>query len=323
MFDIILSGETASSDPRSNFVPNFFLDVNELGDVIEISDEFITQSCSIPFDVKTVFPNWLVEEHELGNTKIVKFFQHYYDWLYCTDVSGLYTNNIETLQDISNINEYTVDAFNNSFVPQVNLNSDVSLVKEFLINFKRDILARKGTPEGTALFFTKLFPEVISVQIEQGVLTENITLYTNEPRSEQEYINAYNSLMKPIGIKTTIQPAIPRFGSETDEAADDAELNERLAGKTGFGGATAIAFEVPLLGNYYVYRLRDDTTIDPNSGCSGSSHIRAIAGNTADMPTHTHPNSIIGPQGSGFGNINIYEFIYMPYTDANEGITSC
>lgn len=317
-----ISGPSAENDFPNNFFASSDVDIDA------IATQFVTQSCSVPFDVKTVLPNWIVEEHDLGNTNLVKFFQHYYDWIYCNEKSGLYTNNIESLQDLDNIKPLTVSAFNNSFIPQLTeingLTLESEVTKGFLKNYKRDIVNRKGTPEGTALFFAKLFPEVRSVKVEQEPLQETITLFVNSVvRDLVVYETAYNALMKPVGIKTVINSPVTFDGSETSFTQEDNSISERLAGNTGFDGATAVAFEVPLIGNYYVYNMGDTGTILYSSGCSGSAHSRAIAGNTSDMPTHTHPNSIIGPRGASFGNINIYEFIYMPYTTANQGITPC
>ena len=211
-------------------------------------------------------------------------------------------------------------------MPQLDLSGDTEETEKFLDNYRRDIISRKGTPEGVALFFTKLFPEVIEVQVQQSTLTETITLGISGPaQDESVYINAYNSLMKPVGIQTNFDNFIKQVdGSKFDFEAEDAALNERLSGNTGFDGATAVAFEVPVIGNYLVYNMGDTATIDFSSGCSGTSHPRGITpGNTSDMPTYTHPRFQIGPKGASFGNINIYEFLYMPYTDANKGITPC
>lgn len=324
----ISTGETGGT-VEENFPGDFFADP-ETTDIAE--SFFIETGCKIPFDVETVLPNWLIEEHEAGNTNLVKFFQHYYNWLYCTNKSDLYTDNIRYLQDIDNMNELTKSAFISSFVPEIREGFvEIPEVKTFLTNFKRDIIAKKGTEQGIALFFTKLFPEIVGVYItriqESSTSLERriILFYTGTPNSAAFYKEMFEDFAKPLGIYFDIE--LSEFVNGSDEnnsvTGEDEAIEERLAGNTGFDGATAVAFEVPLIGNYYVYNMGDTGTILYSSGCSGSGHSRAIAGNTSDMPTHTHPNSIIGPQGASFGNINIYEYIYMPYTTANQGITPC
>ena len=79
-----------------------------------------------------------------------------------------------------------------------------------------------------------------------------------------------------------------------------------------------------LFREFPVYNQGDTGTIGYTSGCSGSSHPRGISANTADMPTYTHPNSVVSSVGASFGSINIYEFLYMPYDSSpNHGITGC
>lgn len=287
------------------------------------ANDFITESCDVPFDVKTVVPNWLVDEHYAGNSNFVKFFQHYFDWLYCARESGLYTESIESLQDISNIIPETASAFTNSFIPQLGLTAGQE--EEFLKNFRRDIISKKGTAEGIALFFVRAFPEVESVTVEEpAILEQEITLSISGTMLDLSvYKDAYE-YMKPVGIKTTIVSA-SSAGSERAESNEDSEIEERLA-EFGFSTALSrgISFENPLIGNYLVYNQGDTGTIGYTSGCSGSSHARAIAANTADMPTYTHPNGVLTPAGASFGSINIYEFLYMPYDSSpNHGITGC
>ena len=89
---------------------------------------------------------------------------------------------------------------------------------------------------------------------------------------------------------------------------------------------TLTAWDLPLLGNYFVYNMGDTATIGSTSGCSGSSHARAITGNTANMPTYSHPDwsdDIVS--GASFGSINIFDFIALEYnsTNPNLGITGC
>jgi len=288
----------------------------------DVANDFITESCNVPFDVKTVVPNWLVDEHYAGNSNFVKFFQHYFDWLYCTKESGLYTESIESLQDINNIIPETASAFTKSFIPQFGLTAGQE--EEFLKNFRRDIISKKGTPEGIALFFVRAFPEVESVTVTGSLLNQVINLQiSGTMQDDSVYLEAYE-YMKPVGINTTISTNLT-LGSERTESSEDSGIEERLA-EFGFSTALSrgISFENPLIGNYLVYNQGDTGTIGYTSGCSGSSHARAIAANTADMPTYTHPNGVLTPAGASFGSINIYEFLYMPYDSSpNHGITGC
>ncbi len=288
----------------------------------DAANDFITESCNVPFDVKTVVPNWLVDEHYAGNSNFVKFFQHYFDWLYCTKESGLYTESIESLQDISNIIPETTSAFTNSFIPQLGLTAGQE--EEFLKNFRRDIISKKGTPEGIALFFVRAFPEVESVTVTGSLLNQEINLEISGTMQDTSVYEEAYKYMKPVGINTTISTN-STLGSERTESSEDSGIEQRLA-EFGFSTALSrgISFENPLIGNYLVYNQGDTGTIGYTSGCSGSSHARAIAANTADMPTYTHPNGVLTPAGASFGSINIYEFLYMPYDSSpNHGITGC
>lgn len=287
---------------------------------------FENRSTDNPFDVRTILPQWLVDEHESGNTNFIKFFQYYYDWLYSSDISGLYTENIESLQDIDNIIPITKNAFRKSFIPQLD-GVTLDEPQKLLRNFKRDIIEKKGTAEGIALFFTRLFPEITSVNVRAGEsgFEQDITLIGESLQSLTVYEDAYNKYMKPVGFTVNIIPPASAQGSQSQQASEDIEIEQRLA---EFGFSTAISkgisFENPLIGNYFVYNQGDTGTIGYTSGCSGSSHSRAISANTADMPTYTHPNSVVSSAGASFGSINIYEFLYMPYDSSpNHGITGC
>ena len=77
---------------------------------IEIPEEnlYLDEECiNCPFDVTNFLPTWLVDEHNSENTLFVKFIQHYFDWLYCTDKSNIYMNNIFDLFDTDNITDKT------------------------------------------------------------------------------------------------------------------------------------------------------------------------------------------------------------------------
>lgn len=284
---------------------------------------FENRSTDNPFDVRTILPQWLVDEHESGNTNFIKFFQYYYDWLYSSDISGLYTENIESLQDIDNIIPITKNAFRKSFIPQLD-GVTLDEPQKLLRNFKRDIIEKKGTAEGIALFFTKIFPEITSVNVGGSGYTQDIRLMRESGQPINVYEDAYNKYMKPVGFTVEIR-VTETAGSQSQQASEDIEIEQRLA---EFGFSTAISkgisFENPLIGNYFVYNQGDTGTIGYTSGCSGSSHSRAISANTADMPTYTHPNSVVSSAGASFGSINIYEFLYMPYDSSpNHGITGC
>ena len=285
---------------------------------------FENRSTDNPFDVKTVFPQWLVDDHDSNNTNFIKFFQYYYDWLYSSDISGLYTENIESLQDIDNIIPITKNAFRKSFIPQLD-GVTLDEPQKLLRNFKRDIIEKKGTAEGIALFFTKIFPEIRSVNVEGSGYTQDITLIGESVQSEIVYEDAYNKYMKPVGFTVNIITPASAQGSQSQQASEDIEIEQRLA-EFGFDTALSrgISFENPIIGNYLVYNQGDTGTIGYTSGCSGSSHPRGISANTADMPTYTHPNGVVSSVGASFGSINIYEFLYMPYDSSpNHGITGC
>lgn len=314
------SGEALDS---SDDIISIFNTIAAAGDGFDPTDLVADEECPIAFDVRTVLPNWIVEEHENGNSDLVNFFQTYYNWLYCPARSGLYTDSVIDLQDIDNMNSITVQAFNDSFIPQIDFGGNINQLKQFLKNYRRDILQKKGTPEGIALFFTKAFPEVTEVTVTPTNLGVTVVIKGDGSRQLSEYENAYRQIMHVVGTQFTLEsPSL--FGSENREAQDDSDIDSRLSGFTGFDGTTASAYEVPVIGNYYVYNLGDTGTIDSSSGCSGSVHARAIAGNISDLPTFTHPNTSIGPVGVSFADINIYEFLYMDYdTSTNKGITSC
>ena len=330
MFESLLifgaSGSTSGEARDYSDNPISFYDaVGQSNNAVQNAFDIIMSDdqCPIPFDVRTVLPNWIVEEHENGNTNLVKFLQTYYNWLYCTNRSSLYTDSFVDLQDIDNMNSVTVDAFNLSFIPQIDFEENVSRLQGFLKNFRRDIIQKKGTPEGVALFFTKAFPEVKSVKVTSSNLSTEIEVYYDGVLDYDVCYSAYKNFMHVAGTAFSLS-IDPVTGSQFTEQQDDDEIDQRLAGSTGFDGGTASAYEVPIIGNYYVYNMGDTGTINSSSGCSGSVHARAIAGNTSDLPTFTHPNSAIASVGASFGSINIYEFLYMDYdSSSNTSITPC
>jgi len=87
---------------------------------IELPEEnlYLDEECiNCPFDVTNFLPTWLVDEHNSENTLFVKFIQHYFDWLYCTDKSNIYMNNIFDLFDTNNITDKTRRTILRSNIP--------------------------------------------------------------------------------------------------------------------------------------------------------------------------------------------------------------
>jgi len=107
--------------------------------------------------------------------------------------------------------------------------------------------------------------------------------------------------------------------------------------------------EIPVLGNYFPYRLNDTSGLTACVGCSGSeftyvglgySHgglsgagIAGWSGATFDMPTYNFPNWAVGitqtsnPDGTSlrFGYIHIgdFKFLYEANESPNLGVTGC
>ena len=105
----------------------------------DLYDTNPSEICGRIFDVRNFLPYWLVQEHENGNTLLIKFLQYYYDWLYCSDASDLYVDNITDLFDIENIKEETKSAFIRSFIPQLEPVLDehtVDQIKNFIFRKK-------------------------------------------------------------------------------------------------------------------------------------------------------------------------------------------
>jgi len=223
----------------ANDVTDTPIDVFNSFGPLDIPDDLLEslRSCSTPFNVEDYIASWIVDEHDNGNTNLVKFLQYYYNWLYCPEISGLYTENINQLQDIENLSDLTRQAFINSFVPQIDFTSlnlsNIELIN-ILKNFKRDIVARKGTAQGIALFFSKFFPEVDTVTIEESNLNYNIILNINGiPKEESVYRTAYESFAKPVGISYNLSLNFSA-GSQFTEREEDSALEERLANESGF-----------------------------------------------------------------------------------------
>ena len=220
-------------------------------------DGISNSECSRVFDVRQFLPYWLVQDHENNKTLLVTFLQHYYDWLYCSDLSNLYTDNIRTLQDLENITDTTKDAFIKSFIPQIYeevQNHTSSEITNFLLNLKRDVISKKGTEESIALFFTKLFPKISSVTFNTvSNLELNITINTTEISEIDTYVSAYEKYMHIAGTRVSIGSNLDA-GSESTEQDEDDEILERLAG-TPRGATLAQLFDFTTIGNYIVYSM--------------------------------------------------------------------
>tara|TARA_Y100001937_G_scaffold118365_1_gene172665 strand:- start:34 stop:1044 length:1011 start_codon:yes stop_codon:yes gene_type:complete len=317
-----------------SFTDSFFKEQNDktqtptniVGDVnfdLEESDIFqndiLSANCSRIFDVRQFLPYWLVQDHENNKTLLIKFLQHYYDWLYCPDLSDLHTNNIRELQDIENITDQTKESFIKSIIPQLYdevKNNTTSEIKDFLLNLKRDILIKRGTKEGIVLFFTKLFPEISKVTINSdSFLQLQITINTTNIEKLDTYVSAYNNYMHIAGTSATIGVNL-NAGSESTERQEDDEILETLR-STPSGATAAQLFDFSVIGNYIVYNMGDTASLAPVTGCSAGISgppPRGITGNTADVPTFAHPEWLFGVTGQTlpFGNINIFEFIALP-----------
>lgn len=212
----------------STLIQTDIFDTSQLGTPLPIP----SFDCPSTFDVTNYISHWLLEDHENNNTLLIKFLQHYYDWLYCSEKSGLYVTNMTDLFDISNINDKTNSAFIGSFIPGLsmdNLTFSNTEVETILKNIKTDIFQRKGTKEGIALFFTKVFSEVQTVQVAADGLGVGVFLHINsgEERELSVYETVYKQFMHVLGTNIGIQ-IIPIFGSQTTEDEDLAWLEERV-----------------------------------------------------------------------------------------------
>tara|TARA_Y100000593_G_scaffold93288_1_gene187647 strand:- start:689 stop:1684 length:996 start_codon:yes stop_codon:yes gene_type:complete len=330
MFYIFSTGDTAGSHAAPSKViggDNFALST-DIVKLIEGDDS--TQTI---FNVKNYMPTWLVEEHDNGDTLLIKFLQYYYDWLYSTKDSGLYVDNLFDLFDISNIKDETNNSFIRSFIPQLDIEGfsiSNEQLKVLLKNIKTDVFQKKGTQAGLSLFFTRAFPEIISVSVKStGPLENNIFLYVDDTNftSPGVYETAYKELMHPVGISASVQ-VIHVFGSGLNDEEDDLVFEEQLR-SSKVEGVTLTGFDSPRIGNYFVYKMQDSGSLPPFSGCSGTTHARGITSgttfNVSNMPTFNHPNWHLGRSGgTKFNDINISGFIIMPLTNnPNTGITGC
>jgi len=313
--DAFDSVKTLTDDSPSNFV-----------------NPIIDDTCQRYFDVKNYLPTWLVQEDEEQKTLFVKFVQHYYDWYYCPKLSNLYPNDVFDFIDIKNYNEKVYTSGLNSFLPGIvdifnryNYTPDLNNVINTLLNIKLNIFQRKGTSQSVNIFFSSLFSDIYSVGIE---LTDSVTInlkyyfYPEITLDKNMLDEIYMEFLHPYGMTFTSESQ-QYNNSFLDDENDDLFLRGYNEGEFG---VTLSAYEVPKIGNYIVYNMGDTASLDYSTGCSSASPPpRGITANTANMPTYNHPNWFIGISGStGFGYINISDFIFLPYeNNPNIGITSC
>lgn len=292
----------------------------------------IDSICERVFDVKNYIPTWLLQEDEEGKTLFVKFLQHYYDWYYCSQLSGLYSNSLFDFIDIESYDENVYETALNSFLPGIteifsryNYTPNLQNIINTLISIKLNVFQRKGTPQSVNILFSSLFSEIYSVGIENIQPTKVNVIYYFFPEItlEKEMLDEiYMEFLHPYGMTFTSesQQFNDTFVSGEDEDNLFREYNESIL------GSTTNSYEVPKIGNYIVYNMGDTQSLDYTTGCSSASPPpRGITANTANMPTYNHPNWAIGVSGAtAFGDINIAEFILLPYEDnPNVSIPSC
>ena len=203
-------------------------------------------------------------------------------------------------------------------------------IKRLLKNIKHNLYQKKTTKEAISFFFKTIISEDVEVILDpSGSSAGSIDIkLANLPRTDDYFLDLcrklYEDILHPIGINWTLVPdtTVLRMGSEQKD--NDFEFSRSKGSRTD--GFTFSAFEMPLLGNYYVYHSDDTVTLQPVTGCSDLTPIaRGITTNDANMPTYTHPNWLYGISGgTSFGDINISDFMTLPFeNNPNFGITSC
>ena len=293
-------------------------------------------TCSSVFDVKSYLPIWLVEENdslEEGEPSLVKFLQYYFDWLHCSKESSIFSTELFDFIYPTNLNDKTVTSALKSFIPGLveiletyNYDLPIENAINILIGVKTNTFQRKTTSACVSLFFSKLFNEITGV-ISSTDSNNKITIqYLITEESETSNFKSmldeiYEELLHPFGFE--YESSLQTFTSQSFFNREDGSF-ERSFSKPE--GVTLTAWDLPVLGNYYVYNMGDTATIGSTSGCSGSTHPRAVTGNTANMPTYNHPDwykDIVS--GASFGSINIFDFIAVEYnsTNPNLNITGC
>lgn len=318
--------------PTRSYVDDIDLAITLINNSSGSSELVIPTGCERVFDVKNYLPSWLIQEDIEDKTLLVKFLQHYFDWYYCPVLSNLYSIDLFNYIDPKNYDENVYLSALNSHLPGIsdiflkyNYTPDLENVKNIITNIKHKVYQRKGTPSAVNILFTSLFDDISNVNVSYSNPCEiSITYYVNSiPTSlsklmldeiYQEFCHPYGMTFSSVGPQT--------FNNYTSYEEDETALREFNDDPSG---VTLSAYEVPILGHYWVYNLDDMETIGYTSGCSGSSHPRAIAGNTSNLSTYTHPDWFIGStSGISFGDINISDFIFLPYEDnPNITIPSC
>jgi len=284
--------------------------------------------CPRVFDVKNYLPQWLVSEDLEGKTLFVKFLQHYYDWYYCFNLSGIYANKIFDYIDPNSYDENVYLTALNSHLPglseiflKYNYIPNIKNIIELITNIKLNFYQRKGTSQGVNIFFSTLFDEIYSVSVQTNSPNDlTIHYFYTETISLDMLNEIYEEFLHPFGMVYSSQMSeySSSFSGLIEEDANIYRYNESEI------GVTSAAYEVPKIGNYIVYNMGDTASLDYTTGCSSASPPpRGITANTANMSTHEHPNWTI--KGiTAFGDINISDFIFLPYEDnPNIGITSC
>jgi len=290
------------------------------------SNELILEgACERIFDVKNYLPQWLVNEDLENKTLLVKFLQHYYDWYYCFELSGIYANKIFDYIDPYNYDENVYLTGLNSSMPGIknifslyNYTPNVQNVIDLLTNIKVDLYQRKGTYQASNILFSTLFDEIISVginQVEPGNLEIIYFVAPGETIDISMLDAIYQEFLHPYGM--IFSSSLQEYSFNNDDS-DLFRYNESEL------GITTSAYEVPKIGNYIVYNMGDTGSLDYTTGCSSASPPpRGITANTANMPTYEHPNWAF-KGATAFGNINISEFLFLPYEDnPNIDIPSC
>lgn len=198
---------------------------------------------------------------------------------------------------------------------------------ELLKNIKLDLYQRKTTKSCITGFYKTMFGEEVAVSTSSmgpGKIDISITGVPSLGVDQDYCLELYQELLEPVGIHSTFLLNTSSQSATSQEAELQEARNYSKSNKAE--GFTLAAFEFPLLGNYFVYYADDTETLIPITGCEDATPpARGISANTANMPTYTHPNWTIGISGgTSFGNINIFEFVMLPYeNNPNIGITSC
>lgn len=292
----------------------------------------IPDGCQSVFDVKNYLPAWLVKEDANNDTLLVKFLQHYFDWYYCPNLSSLYSFRLFDYIDPKKYDENTYLTAINSHLPGISeifskydYIPNIENIKDIVSNIKYKVYQRKGTPSAINILFTSLFDDITNVNVQYSSPCEiSLTYYVNNiptDLNKSMLDEIYQEFFHPCGM--TFSSVGPQsFNSSNAYEDDEIELREYNEDSSG---VTLTAYEVPILGHYWVYNVDDMETIGYTSGCSGSSHPRAIADNTSNLSTYTHPNWFLGiSSGISFGDINISDFVFLPYeNNPNTLIPSC